>query len=70
MLSGWDRAVIAQAYGFGLRQVADDAALVDGWRDPLDDLLSELRQRHHWPAVAAYRYLRTVRRALRGQQPN
>lgn len=66
MLTSWDRGVVAQAYGLGEREVTADAALVAQWRGPTDDLLAALRERHGWAAAAAYRYLRTLRRALLG----
>jgi hypothetical protein len=66
VLSTWNRDVLAQAFGLGHKEVGLDAALVVGWHGPVDDLLSELRTRHGWAAVDAYRYLRTLRHALRG----
>jgi hypothetical protein len=70
MLSEWDRAVLAQAYGLGQRQVSEDATLVRTSRGPLDELFSELRRRHGWSAGEAYGYLRTMHRSLRGQLPS
>ncbi len=58
--------MLAQAYGLGEREVAADAALVAHWCGPTDDLLAALRERRGWAAAAAYRYLRTLRRALLG----
>jgi hypothetical protein len=69
MLSAWDQGVLAQGFGVSRSQVSDDAALITAWRGPLDDLLADLRGRHSWTAVVAYRYLRTVRQALRGGLP-
>jgi hypothetical protein len=69
-LSRWDCSVLAQGYGLGTPQVSADARLVSGWSGPLDDLLADLRVRHSWSAAAAYRYLRSVRRALLGQLPS
>jgi len=66
VLTSWDRGVVAQAYGLGEREVTADTALVVQWRGPTDDLLAALRERHGWAAAAAYRYLRTLRRALLG----
>ena len=64
VLTAWNQGVLAQAFGLGRKAVAADAALVDHWRGPVDDLLAELRERRGWAAVEAYRYLRTLRQAL------
>jgi hypothetical protein len=69
VLNRWDQGVLAQAFGLGPRQVRVDASEIARWRGPADELLAVLRDRHDWAAVTAYRYLRTVLRALRGQQP-
>jgi hypothetical protein len=70
MLNHWDRSVLAQAYGLGDKAVVADAMLVVRWRGPLDDLLAQLRERHSWTAVVAYRYLRAVHQSLRGSRPS
>lgn len=69
-LSRWDCSVLAQGQGLDASDVSADARLVSTWRGPLDDLLADLRLRHSWSAAAAYRYLRSVRRALLGQLPS
>lgn len=61
--------MVAQAYGVGRGDVAADALLISQWRGPGDDLLVYLQRKHDWNAVGAYRYVRTVRRALLGQLP-
>ena len=69
MLSSWDTARLAQAYGLAKRDVAADALVVAQWRGPSDDLLAFLEKKHHWSAGPAFKYLRTLRRALLGQLP-
>ena len=70
MLTAWDQGVLAQAYGLDRRQIAGDVALVTNWHAPADELLAALRERHAWSAAAAYRYLRTLHRALRHELPS
>ena len=69
MLNNWDQTLLAHAYGLPEQDVVSDATLVSQWRGPADDLLAVLRERHAWDAATAYRYLRTLRRALLGQLP-
>jgi hypothetical protein len=67
VLSSWDIGVVSQAFGVDRRQVVADVVLITtarGWS--ADDLLAVLRTRHDWTAANAYRYLRTLRLALRG----
>ena len=70
MLSSWDQARLAQAFGLGQREVAADVLIVAQWRAPADDLLAFLEQKHRWSAASAYRYVHTVKRALLGQLPH
>ena len=68
MLSNWDAGVLAHAFGLDRRQVNVDARLLTtSRRAPLDDVIAELRERHGWSAATAYRYLRTLVTALRGE---
>jgi hypothetical protein len=69
VLTNWHQKLLAQGYGLDAREVVRDATLVARWHGPADDLLAILRERHAWGAAAAYRYLRTLRRALIGQLP-
>jgi hypothetical protein len=66
VLSSWDIGVVSQAFGVGQRQVVADVVLITTARGSADDLLAVLRTRHDWTAANAYRYLRTLRLALRG----
>jgi hypothetical protein len=67
MLSSWDAGVLSQAFGIGRDEVITDAKLIATARHaPLDDVIALLRKRHGWNAATAYRYLRTLRVALRG----
>jgi hypothetical protein len=65
----WDAGVLAQGYGLDRRQVACDAALATRRNLAADDVIATLRERHAWSAAAAYRYLRSLHRALRHELP-
>ena len=66
MLSSWDVGVLSQAFGVGRPAVLEDAKLIATSRQaPLDDVIAVFRERHNWSAEQAYRYLRTLRTALR-----
>jgi hypothetical protein len=67
VLSSWDAGVLSQAFGIGRREVVVDAVMISTSRHaPLDDVIAAFRERHGWSAAVAYRYLRTLRSALRG----
>jgi hypothetical protein len=70
VLTVWDAGVLAQAYGLDRRQVAADAGLLTGRTIAADDLIAILRDRHAWSAAAAYRYLRSLHRAVRHELPS
>lgn len=61
--------VLAAAYELEPDVVTQDTALVSGWSEGADDLLSLLQVRHHWTAGYAADYLISVRRTLLGLMP-
>lgn len=64
MLTEKDLDVLAQAWKLDRETVGQDAALVDQWRAPADDLLQALRERREWEVGYTTAYLAALRRAL------
>ena len=55
---------IAGAFRLQVADVIGDAARIQDWSAPGDDLLVALERQHGWPAARAVAYLLSLRNAL------